>query len=1035
MICRWFFQSLGVLLWLALASGTRQAVAEEPAALFVQALREQKLFDLAFVYLDQMEQSPLASQSFKEVIPLERAETLIQSTAQSRDLKFWEERLGAAEKLLSDYGSSSPSAENALKAGESLANLRYRQARVYIMRSESDRVTAEEKQQSLDKARSLLSESLTSFADVREKLKTTIEQVTAAAAKDDPVAREKIEPLRKSFTQVRLRTPIARELLADTFPAGSAERKKALEEATKEYMDIWDKFSRYQAGIDGCLSAGRCLQKLDKPKEALQMLEELFSQNDTAAYRPIKQAAALIAVDCWKAQQPFPFEQVIAHLEPLISALSPDERREQDWLKLELELAVAYRAKAEDMQANKSGSPGDISRFNRSAAALLRLVSRNPSESREKARQLMGEWNLTVPDEVPTEKVIATFADAKQQAIDMAAEVEVQYTDLARMEGELGSAAEADKAALQVSVAELQSDLKQSVDGALNMLRQALMLADGETSREDLNRIRYLQSYFQFVLRNYYESGLIGEFLLHKYPNVEWSRQSGALAMNAYLRLYNQASDAEKNFGRLRLADVCQRIIARWPGTSEANNAASLMTKLALSDKDFELAQKYFNSIGSDSAAKSELSIQLGQRRWFDYRAEKAKLSAEELVTRKDELAVQLLAAKQALIDGLAGGSTENVSFESAFASLLLVNAYLESGEIPQAVEQLENARIAPLDLIKQKHPAIVEAPKAAAFVRETYRTAINVYLASLRSGHDSQAWIAKAQNILVALRHALESQVGVNVNDEMIAIYGLIATELRIQFEQMDDVKERQNMAKSLLTFLTPLEQSAEDARTLLWMGATLVDIANSVKAGDRDVEGKTLVDELSKMAIRSLDRAEKLGFPGDPQAGVKLLELGRLKAVALRGAGKFEESVKQFAAVLSTAPAVVSIQTDAARTLQMWGDATHSANPYLLAMAGTERQRNSQTNRMQNVIWGWYELVRKTRNKDEFKDDFYRALLHLNECRLEHGKIENSTKTIESALQELGNARSRDPELGGSVWKTKFDMLEQQIKQQLGK
>ena len=63
--------------------------AQEPAQEFVQALRDNGYYDLAIKYLDDVEKGNLIDQSFRARIPLEKAETLIQSVNKIRDLEKW----------------------------------------------------------------------------------------------------------------------------------------------------------------------------------------------------------------------------------------------------------------------------------------------------------------------------------------------------------------------------------------------------------------------------------------------------------------------------------------------------------------------------------------------------------------------------------------------------------------------------------------------------------------------------------------------------------------------------------------------------------------------------------------------------------------------------------------------------------------------------------------------------------------------------------------------------------------------------------
>ena len=77
--------------------------AEERALDFLGKLREARYFDTAIDYLDMMNDSPLAPASFKEVLPYERAVTLLEQARSNRDLILREKQLDAAYQALKQF--------------------------------------------------------------------------------------------------------------------------------------------------------------------------------------------------------------------------------------------------------------------------------------------------------------------------------------------------------------------------------------------------------------------------------------------------------------------------------------------------------------------------------------------------------------------------------------------------------------------------------------------------------------------------------------------------------------------------------------------------------------------------------------------------------------------------------------------------------------------------------------------------------------------------------------------------------------------
>ena len=120
--------------------------ADEPAERFLQALRENGYYDIALDYLESISDSPAVSDDFKKILPFEKAETLIKSTAGIRNIDEWEKRLDEAQSLLAESAKLADTPEFLSRAQRNQGNLLYRRARVYMKRADDDRLTVGEQQ-------------------------------------------------------------------------------------------------------------------------------------------------------------------------------------------------------------------------------------------------------------------------------------------------------------------------------------------------------------------------------------------------------------------------------------------------------------------------------------------------------------------------------------------------------------------------------------------------------------------------------------------------------------------------------------------------------------------------------------------------------------------------------------------------------------------------------------------------------------------------------------------------------------------------
>ena len=202
--------------------------SDEPAAEFLEALRERGYYDIAIKYLSSLESSDLISEEFRRNLPFEKAETIIKSASRIRDMGALERRLNEAEELLSQFSGSVDSPESAARTSRYRGNLRLGRSRLYARQADSDRLTAQEKADLINKSRQMLGLALEDYSQAREYLKDAIGNFQVDVA--DPSTSAQLKQLRSTYTQIRLRLPIVKEQLADTYANDAPERTRLLEE-------------------------------------------------------------------------------------------------------------------------------------------------------------------------------------------------------------------------------------------------------------------------------------------------------------------------------------------------------------------------------------------------------------------------------------------------------------------------------------------------------------------------------------------------------------------------------------------------------------------------------------------------------------------------------------------------------------------------------------------------------------------------------------------------------------------------------------
>ena len=188
-----------------------------------------------------------------------------------------------------------------------------------------------------------------------------------------------------------------------------------------------------------------------------------------------------------------------------------------------MELAVAKRANAEAVRkkggAKANQMAGDL---DRAAARTMRNVAKVPGVYRDRARELMSQWNVsTAAIKDPSEKAPTNFTEARQKAKDLVGELEVTSGELNAIRKKIKAAKSADaKSQLETELSDATAEIRDQANGALSMLDLALELADENTVRADINNVRYLQSFCYYASRQYFESALIGEYLPVSYTHL-----------------------------------------------------------------------------------------------------------------------------------------------------------------------------------------------------------------------------------------------------------------------------------------------------------------------------------------------------------------------------------------------------------------------------------------------------------------------------------------------------------------------------------
>ena len=125
---------LSIIVCVLLLPGFLQAV--EPVQAFTEGLRDRGYYDTALAYLDQLEQQGNLSPELKELLPYERAQTLLASARDLNNVDAQRQQLDAAEAAFQQFAKGAPQHPLAAQANTWRGRILFEKARVEIFESE-----------------------------------------------------------------------------------------------------------------------------------------------------------------------------------------------------------------------------------------------------------------------------------------------------------------------------------------------------------------------------------------------------------------------------------------------------------------------------------------------------------------------------------------------------------------------------------------------------------------------------------------------------------------------------------------------------------------------------------------------------------------------------------------------------------------------------------------------------------------------------------------------------------------------------------
>lgn len=1016
--------------------GLQTAAAVEPAAAFLDGLRQREYFDVAIEYLDQAAKNPAVPVDFKTTMLYERGVTLVQGAKVQRDQGLREKELDEGQATLEKFISANGQHILVLAARSQLGNVVVERARTRMKRSE--KAPAAQKLQLMTEARGFYTQALKVFEDLGDEIAKKLKAYPASIdEKREAKKHEEREQYRKDYLQSLLLTAATREELAETYPAGNADRTKALETAAKEYGEIYDKYRTRLAGLYARLYQGRCLQKLGKHKDALGYFNELLANPDNPeAFRVLRVKVTELAIDSWIDQKQY-LEVIDKSKEKrpvqLVDSARPAEDKTEEFMGMRMGILKAMDLYRDELKTKNAQDPA-IRTITKDGKKLVDYVARFPGKFQEEAKKERVKWGgpEASTEEKPEPKNFVDARKAGKEAID---EMQAANQLVKELPERLKAAPAAEKAEMQKQIEDAQKLSVSSKDDAMRYLKLAMSFVTPETEVDDVNLVRYLLCYLNYASGNYHEAAVIGDFLAHRYPAAQGAKQCGKITMASYIKLYSEKDpknpDENKEFEAKQVISICKYISEKWADSPEAAEAINTLIPFMIKEKRLADAQAYLDQIPKDAPTRGPSELKIGQSLWAAFlegsreirEYDNAEIKAEGFDRAKKQAELETLKskAKQILGDGVArmqaSGEVSAITVTSTFS---MAQIYVNTNEAGKAAAILEDPKIGALTLTKKGDPVT----QREGFQEETYKLALQAYISSLgTAGAAADDTVKKAEEIMDALDKMFTKDE--KSQTKLIGIYVSLAKDLQKQME-LADPTAKVALGKGFEAFLGQMSKKSTDIKILNWVAETYRGMGESFGPVSKGITPEAAKYFNEAVATYQRILAQKTGVTPSMTTSLKL-QIARTN----RATGKYKEAMDGFDEILKTQNMLLPVQIEAAKTYQDWGalKGDKMEDNYQRAIFGARPVDDPKTKQKKNNVWGWAQIAKVVGSKPEYKDVFHEARFNLALARYSFAMAQ---KKPEDMKTQLGFAK-RDiavmygfyPDLGGDKWKPQYEAL----------
>ncbi len=915
--------------------------AAEPYQKFLDGLKERGYSNTALEYLQTIESDPGTPAEFKQIIPYERAQLLIQAGARTVSLDEQRAQLDQAEKNLDQFLKANPNHPLAGQANADRSELLLRRAQVDLWDAEAATKPGEQKDLQnrargyLNQAKALITSAIDQHDKAAKAFPTFIPETEKAKREERDAAQDRLMLARLKAAEIAY-------WMARSYPPGP-ERKKGLEAAVAAYEAVVQMSRQRLAGNYALVWQGKCYEELGDVGKALGIFKQVLEHDDNQpAMQELKDTTLRFRLVCLNSDQRKDYGVVTDEAEAWMRD-NPSRITSAAGLGIQWELCRALEAQGNDRNHSDTQRRADLNQ----ALERARLIGRFAGEHKADAMRLVQKLTVSLDRKGAAPKDFEGAYAAGFAVIEDA-----------------GKAGDAYRAAVakgdNKAAADIMRTIRASGDEAAKLFRAALAFRTPRTEPEKAATARLQLAYAYFLQGRYLDCATIAEHQMRTFvaesPDV--AREAGFLAMSA-LDAAMASGTAGMAFENEWMASIGQHMVKAWPESDRSQEARMLLGRTAWSQQNYVDAAKWWTSVPATSPQFATAQISAGQAYWKRYvelsqASESARPSADELSR-----------LKQQAIDALGRGIGQRQSAISATANTPddLVLGKLVLAQIRNLDGQFKGVpgRAGAIELLTKGPHAVVDAVDVAdgeerptdGMKAKSAKVASFAYQQLLRS-YVGVRDLDAARGTM----RKLEKVAGSENPQALTAIYVEFGRELQRELHQLRAIGESDRATKTRRAFEEFLNDLAarsdgQSLSSLLWIAETYAGLADDAK---NSTDGaRPYVEKSAAIYQRILSRADEPGFLPSPQYKLAI----RLNlAVNQRRQQDFSGAEQTLSGLLTENSSAPDVQAEAAMLYEEWGiaDVAQGQQRLLTAIAGR---------RSAPEIWGWSKLIQRVQRE----------------------------------------------------------------------